>query len=164
MRASDRDRDRTADLLREHHAVGRLEPEEFAERLDKVFTAKTIGELDDLTADLPVIDLYPLPTATLPKTRQVNSDLPAASVLSQAAGAVQRLPGAWPIAWGTWAIVTAICGLLWLVSGNAWPLVWAAGCGVIIAASQAARSARRHSRPNRRLGLPQQPGTPPDDI
>ncbi len=48
IRASDQDRDRTAQLLREHHAVGRLDAEEFTERLDKVFTAKTMGDLDEL--------------------------------------------------------------------------------------------------------------------
>ena len=30
IRASDEDRDRAASLLREHHAVGRLTPEEFS--------------------------------------------------------------------------------------------------------------------------------------
>lgn len=144
MRASDRDRDRTADLLREHHAVGRLDPQEFADRLDKVFTAKTIAELDELTADLPVIDLYPLPTASLPRTRRVNTGLPAASVLGQAANAVERLPSKWPVAWGGWAIVTAICGLLWLVSGNFWPLAWLAAAGAVLAGAWAVRSARRH--------------------
>jgi hypothetical protein len=61
MRASDRDRDRTADMLREHHAAGRLDAAEFAERLDKVYAARTLGDLDELTADLPAIDRYPLP-------------------------------------------------------------------------------------------------------
>ena len=61
MRASDQDRDRTADLLREHHALGRLDPAEFAERLDKVYQARTIGDLDELVADLPAIDRYQLP-------------------------------------------------------------------------------------------------------
>jgi hypothetical protein len=65
IRASDQDRDRTARLLREHHALGRLDPEEFNERLDKVFLAKTIGDLDELTADLPAVDPYPLPTSSL---------------------------------------------------------------------------------------------------
>jgi hypothetical protein len=147
MRASDRDRDRTAELLREHHAVGRLDPQEYAERLDKVFTAKTISELDELTADLPAIDLYPLPTASLPRTRHVSTDLPAASVLSQAAGAVERLPSAWPIAWGGWAIVTVICGLLWLFLGDAWPLVCAVAGGAAVAGAWAVRSARRHRPP-----------------
>lgn len=60
-RASDRDRDRTAELLSEHHAAGRLDPDEFAERLDKVYQARTLGELDELVADLPPIARYPLP-------------------------------------------------------------------------------------------------------
>ena len=63
MRASDADRERTAELLREHHAVGRLTAEEFDSRLDKVFTAATLGELDALLADMPAIDLYQLPSA-----------------------------------------------------------------------------------------------------
>ena len=36
LRASDADRERTAELLREHHAVGRLTAEEFDDRLEKV--------------------------------------------------------------------------------------------------------------------------------
>ena len=63
MRASDKDRDRTAALLREHHAEGRLTAEEFTERLDRVFAAKTFGDLDELLADLPAIDLYRLPAS-----------------------------------------------------------------------------------------------------
>ena len=82
IRASDQDRDRTANVLREHHAVGRLDPDEFNERLDKVFSAKTMGELEALTADLPAVDPYPLPTSSLPRTYSGGgTELPAASVL-----------------------------------------------------------------------------------
>ena len=63
LRASDADRERTAQLLREHHAVGRLTAEEFNDRLEKAFEARTLGELDELLADLPAIDLYQLPSA-----------------------------------------------------------------------------------------------------
>ena len=63
VRASDADRERTATLLREHHAVGRLTPEEFSERVDKALAARTIGDLEALLADLPAIDLYQLPAA-----------------------------------------------------------------------------------------------------
>src|SRR3984885_2304706 len=66
LRASDADRERTSQLLREHHGVGRLTAEEFQERLEKVFQARTLGELDALLADLPAIDLYQLPSAALP--------------------------------------------------------------------------------------------------
>lgn len=54
IRASDADRDRVADILREALAEGRLTPEEHAERLDLLYAAKTMGELVPLTRDLPV--------------------------------------------------------------------------------------------------------------
>ncbi|HWG62897.1 MAG TPA: DUF1707 domain-containing protein [Streptosporangiaceae bacterium] len=65
IRASDADRERTAALLREHLADGRLTAEEFHERLDKAYAARTLGDLDELLADLPGIDLYKLPDASL---------------------------------------------------------------------------------------------------
>ena len=70
IRASDADRDRTAALLREHHAAGRLTAEEFSERLDHTYAAKTMGELDQLLADLPAIDLYELPDRSVQRSRR----------------------------------------------------------------------------------------------
>ncbi|MFC3998244.1 DUF1707 domain-containing protein [Nocardiopsis sediminis] len=55
MRASDADRDRVAERLREALAEGRLTQEEHEERLDSVYRAKTLGQLTPLTQDLPVI-------------------------------------------------------------------------------------------------------------
>ncbi|WP_157872195.1 DUF1707 SHOCT-like domain-containing protein, partial [Streptomyces silaceus] len=53
LRASDADRDRTADILREALAEGRLTAEEHAERIDGVYRAKTMAELEPLVGDLP---------------------------------------------------------------------------------------------------------------
>jgi DUF1707 SHOCT-like domain len=53
IRASDADRDRVAAQLREHAGTGRLSVDELAERLDAVFAARTLGELDPPLADLP---------------------------------------------------------------------------------------------------------------
>ncbi|MFD5869703.1 DUF1707 domain-containing protein [Streptomyces sp. NPDC060322] len=53
IRASDADRDRIADILREAVAEGRLTAEEHAERVDLVYRAKTVGELEPLVQDLP---------------------------------------------------------------------------------------------------------------
>src|ERR1700753_1190670 len=78
VRASDADRERTAALLREHHAVGRLTPEEFNERVDQAFAAKTLGDLEALLADLPAID---------------RSHLPAAGPAPAPAGAIRRRGG-----------------------------------------------------------------------
>jgi hypothetical protein len=53
VRASDADRDRVADILREALAEGRLDAEEHSERLDGVYAAKTMGQLEPLVRDLP---------------------------------------------------------------------------------------------------------------
>ncbi len=53
LRASDADRQRVADVLSKATAEGRLGLDEFAERLDAVWAAKTFGELVPITKDLP---------------------------------------------------------------------------------------------------------------
>lgn len=66
VRASDADRDRIAEILREALAEGRLDTEEHAERIDAVYRAKTMGELAPLVRDLPAgrrEALRPDPTA-----------------------------------------------------------------------------------------------------
>ncbi|CBG70451.1 conserved hypothetical protein [Streptomyces scabiei 87.22] len=53
LRASDADRDRIADLLREALAEGRLTADEHSERVEGVLAARTVGELDVFVRDLP---------------------------------------------------------------------------------------------------------------
>ncbi|MFJ9537789.1 DUF1707 domain-containing protein [Streptomyces sp. NPDC101225] len=53
LRASDADRDRIADILRDALAEGRLTAEEHAERVEGVLAAKTVGELEVFIRDLP---------------------------------------------------------------------------------------------------------------
>jgi hypothetical protein len=114
LRASDEDRDRTAVLLREHHAVGRLTPDEFSERLDKVFAAKTIGDLEVLLRDLPAIDLY-----RLPDSRLTRAPRPA-----QAPARRRAEPSSWGAAWvSVWLLVTVTLTVIWVLSGHHyfWP-------------------------------------------
>jgi hypothetical protein len=59
MRASDAERERVAEALREHYAAGRLDAEEFSERLDDAYRAKTVADLRRLSADLPALPLSP---------------------------------------------------------------------------------------------------------
>jgi len=128
IRASDADRERTAALLREHHAVGRLTAEEFADRLDQVFTAKTIGDLDTLLADLPAIDLYQLPSAGI-------RPAPPGSVRPRGRGGPglnrrgddAMLPRS-VAGWLTWTAASTLLLVIWLgigiVSGGAAWLPW----------------------------------------
>lgn len=51
--ASDEERDKVARQLREHCSDGRLNLDEFTERLGAVYIARTRGDLDALIADLP---------------------------------------------------------------------------------------------------------------
>ena len=53
VRASDADRDAVAERLRQAAIEGRLEPDELEERLHSALRARTYGELDRLTGDLP---------------------------------------------------------------------------------------------------------------
>lgn len=53
MRASDAERERIAELLREAVAEGRLDMDEFDQRLETAYKARTHGELEPLVQDLP---------------------------------------------------------------------------------------------------------------
>jgi hypothetical protein len=116
IRASDADRDGTVGALREHLAAGRLTTEEFEERLDKAYTAKTLAELDDLVADLPGADLEQLPGASLGRAVSLRP-LP----VRRSRGSVEARPGrfslAWRAAWGSWLAISLLFFVIWLVSG-----------------------------------------------
>ena len=135
IRASDADRDRTASLLREHLSAGRLTPEEFNDRLDRAFAAKTVGEIDTLLSDLPGIDLYRLPDAALTRyPRQAKDTPPRRSGRGRA----------WRAAWGAWFTAVLICFVVWGLSGRGyvWPL-WVAGpWGAVLAGGGGAAPGR----------------------
>jgi hypothetical protein len=158
IRTSDADRDRTASLLREHLAAGRLSPEEFSERLDRAFAAKTVGEIDALLKDLPGIDLYRLPDAALTRQPRQASNLPP--------GRDRRRNG-WRAAWGCWFTVVLICFVVWGLAGGGypWPL-WVAGpWGAVLAGSWVTANAFRSESSRRGLteGRPEQGRLPSGD-
>jgi DUF1707 SHOCT-like domain/Protein of unknown function (DUF2516) len=55
MLASDADRERVTQELRHHFEAGRLTLDDFNDRLDATFNARTVGELFEVTRDLPRI-------------------------------------------------------------------------------------------------------------
>ncbi|MER7709386.1 DUF1707 domain-containing protein [Streptomyces werraensis] len=67
LRASDADRERVAEVLRDALAEGRLDMEEFEERLDATYQARTYGELAPLTRDLPASGTAVAPSVSLTK-------------------------------------------------------------------------------------------------
>ena len=136
IRASDDDRDKAASLLREHHAAGRLDAEEFDERLDKALSAKTMGDLDALLADLPHIDLYRLPGHGLSRGGGPAGSSPlAAAMAGPPARSHGRLSAAWGAAWGSWLTVSAVLIAIWVLSGAGYPwFAWIVGpWGIVMA-------------------------------
>ena len=63
LRASDADRERVAQVLHTAMAEGRIDVAELQDRIGVVYAAKTLGELEPLTADLPVSATPARPTA-----------------------------------------------------------------------------------------------------
>jgi class 3 adenylate cyclase len=61
IRISDDDRQRMVEVLRSHCTDGRLTLDEFSDRVGLVFEAKTHGDLELVTADLPVPTTRPRP-------------------------------------------------------------------------------------------------------
>lgn len=105
MRASDHDRDRVAAALREHHAQGRLDVDEFKDRIEQAYSAKTLGELDALMHDLPEQDLYQLP---VPADQRAVNQPPI--TMGRRVGRVM-----WKGVWATWAAVSLINVVIWLL-------------------------------------------------
>lgn len=102
MRISDSERDRVAQLLQEHFAQGRLDHEEFTERLSGAYKSRTEGELARVTEDLPERDL---------------AELRGANRVSEEASAP---PLSWRdpaliIPWGLWGGVNLLCFVIWLI-------------------------------------------------
>ncbi|GHJ34842.1 DUF1707 domain-containing protein [Streptomyces sp. TS71-3] len=63
LRASHADRDRVVDVLRVAAGEGLLTADELDERLEAALSARTVGELAPLTADLPPVSASAGPTA-----------------------------------------------------------------------------------------------------
>jgi len=105
MRVSDEQRDRAAQDIREHFAAGRLTDDELSDRVQAAYSARTEGELNALTADLP----------KLPATRaqqkaeiaQRRRDLQR-RLLQEAGGG----SGAFLICTGIW-LATGASGFFW---------------------------------------------------
>jgi hypothetical protein len=117
IRASDEDRERTAAALSGHYAAGRLTFEEFQQRLDQAFAARTLHELADLMTDLPATDL-----SQLTGEPGGHPPLPAPRV----GGTVQAHDASPTVFWRFWLAVTIGVFVFWLVSGPTGPWFWLA--------------------------------------
>lgn len=125
MRASDADRERVAERLRDAVGEGRLTLDECDERLRGVWAAKTLGELGQFLTDLPV-----------PASPQQSPLAPAASrspVPPSRHEANPRLLTWLSVLWRLWFVAVSVNLVIWflVVIGTGslvyfWPM-WVAG-------------------------------------
>jgi len=121
LRAGDADRDRIIAVLREAYSQGRLTDAEFNERMAGAASARTYGELEALTTDLPMHEIVPaLPTpideAELEHRRRARRNM-----------------------WISWLTTSLVTTLIWLLTphgdegwGYFWP-IWVIGpWGVVL--------------------------------
>lgn len=120
LRASDADREAVADHLAEALAEGRLDMDEYGRRLDDTFAARTIGDLEPITADLPSVPA--VREATTPTAPAPTADAKRDSWLKE---------------WREWLGVAVILNAIWLFTSIAagepifyWPMfplgIWGA--------------------------------------
>jgi hypothetical protein len=132
VRAGDRERERTANLLGSALAQGYLEMGEYETRLQAAFAAQTTAELRDIVADLPLAQLR----RNDPRRREARKAAARRGVLIHLAGylamvvivltvwlAVGLTAGAWYF-WPVWPILGAGIGVL----GHALPIRFAFAC------------------------------------
>ena len=116
LRAADADRVAVATVLGQHMSAGRLTVDEYDERLARAYGARTYGELEEITADLPSTGLSPRPEPV-----RAHS-----SVLAHRWDAD-------PHSWRSWVTTSLIVLVIWAATSLAtweflyfWP-VWVIG-------------------------------------
>ncbi|HWF81324.1 MAG TPA: DUF1707 domain-containing protein [Streptosporangiaceae bacterium] len=116
VRIGDAEREKVATSLREHYARGRLTLDEFQQRLDAAFAAKTDTDLAKITADLPHADPYAAPW---PSSQPYSTVAPSYPIGAGQGSGYQRR-GRGPLSY-VWACL-ALCalGALFIVSFS-WP-------------------------------------------
>jgi Domain of unknown function (DUF1707) len=110
LRAGDTDRERVAERLRRAHDEGRLDLNEFDERVKAAYAARTFADLDELTTDLP-------PDATPARPPAIPSARPGPPARRRPDRAAVQM-------WATASVVNiAIWGIL-AVSVGIWVYPW----------------------------------------
>ena len=130
LRAADADRDHVVEQLSTHAAAGRLDADELEERTAAALAAKTMSELEALTADMP----------------------------AQAPGPERRARRRLPAGLRTYLAVMALLVAIWAIAGGGyfWPAWPALGWGFALLSPGGCGSSRRGGRRvgSRRHALP----------
>ena len=153
LRASDAERDLVQQMLAGAFAEGRLDREELDERSDAVDTARTLGDLPPIVADLvPVRPAAPRRTGELVGLSDADLDLRAVRTWqSERRSAALSLVGVSLICWSIW-VATGFAGPGFDPS-FAWPAIVSAALLarlIQVAASREERVSEERARLERR--------------
>ena len=151
MRASDHDRQEVVDRLRGAVQDGRLQMDEFVDRMGLAYQALTYGDLAPLCADLPAAG----------SKQEAAPPAPAAPARGWWRGVMAGLPTTLKVLWTIWLAAVSVNAVVWaLVSGTTahllypWPL-WVAGpWGAALFAISAGATQIRRGRLTAERGQP----------
>jgi Domain of unknown function (DUF1707) len=140
LRASDADRDQAVAQLGDHHVAGRLDLEEFTDRVSQALASKTLGELDLLFRDLPAPAIAPVAR---------GRSHPPVRRWEPTPWRFRLHLGAYVIGCGGFVWASAFGAMDGIAYGSDWPLVAFLGWGAAVA-WQGLRGSRQRgiARPN----------------
>jgi len=100
IRVSNDDRERVARVLHDSMAEGRITVNELEERLDKVYAAKTFGDLEPLTRDLPIAHqgralTVPQPNMPAPVSNRIGGRATSSNAIAVMSGTDRK--GVWTV-------------------------------------------------------------------
>ena len=157
LRAADADRAAVAEVLGAHMSAGRLTVAEFDDRLSRAYAARTYGELDQLTADLPAVEPAPAPAPAV-QPAPAGCGAPGWGMHSWAGNwghwgsTANGIRAAWASWLATAVIVVGIWALTSLGTGEwiyPWP-VWVIGPWGVVLVAQTLGAARGPGRDRQR--------------
>jgi Domain of unknown function (DUF1707) len=103
IRVGDADRERVAELLRNHAAAGRLDTHELEQRLERAYAARVGSDLHAVLADLPAE-----PAARSVPLRRTTTPTPVLPLAIGALIAVAAITSAWWLMWLIWPLVIVL--------------------------------------------------------
>jgi hypothetical protein len=149
IRVSDADRERLVEELHEHTVAGRLTAEEYEERLEAVYAARTRADLDALRIDLPVSTVAARAALVERKShlrRRLVGEAGGSATVSLVCVAVWIASGATGAFWPIWVIIFTLLPLL----RDSWRLLGPGSDLEVVEARMQARHERRLAREHRR--------------
>lgn len=153
MTVSDADRERVIAALREQAAEGRLDMDEYGQRLDEAYQAATLDDLRHALRELPVV--MPGPQSTAPRGPRPQSSRrpprPARAPVDMQRARAAAADAAWAAHRNIYIAVIGFLVMIWLLTsgptGFPWPIFPAGGWGIGLVAHGSAHHAAKSRRP-----------------